>query len=64
MEYQLSGLKGKVKLTGKKDHRYHRLTLVLLNSDYSYFENSVDPDQLASDEAIWSGFTLFSMHSD
>ena len=22
--------------------------------------NSVDPDQMASSEAIWSGFTLFS----
>ena len=26
------------------------LTLVLLNLDLSYFENTVDPDQLASDE--------------
>ena len=24
------------------------------------FENTVDPDQMASDEAIWSGSTLFS----
>ena len=23
-------------------------------------KNSVDPDQMASSEAIWSGFTLFS----
>ena len=23
------------------------------------FENSVDPDQMASEEAIWSGSTLF-----
>ena len=28
------------------------LTLVLLNLDLSSFENNVDPDQLASDEAI------------
>ena len=27
------------------------LTLVLLNVDLSLFENTVDPDQLASDEA-------------
>ena len=27
-------------------------TLVLLNPDLSIFENTVDPDQLASDEAI------------
>ena len=25
-----------------------------------FFENTVDPDQLASDEAIWSGSTLYS----
>ena len=36
------------------------LTLVLLNPDLSVFENSVDPDQLASDEASWLGSTLFS----
>ena len=28
------------------------LTLVLLNPDLSIFENTVDPDQMASDEAI------------
>ena len=34
---------------------------VLLNKYlYIFFENSVDPDQLASDEAIWSGSTGFS----
>ena len=27
------------------------LTLVLLNPDIPYFANSVDPDQLASEEA-------------
>ena len=32
------------------------LTLVLLNPG---FANSVDPDQLASGEANWSGSTLF-----
>ena len=25
------------------------------------FENSLDPDQMASEEAIWSGSTLFFM---
>ena len=28
------------------------LTVVLLNSDSSVFENTVDPDQMASGEAI------------
>ena len=28
--------------------------------DISYIENTVDPDQLASSEAIRSGFTQFS----
>ena len=28
------------------------LTLVLLNPDLSFFENAVDPDQMASEEAI------------
>ena len=32
-------------------------TFVLLNLDLSLFENNVEPDQLASDEAIWSGST-------
>ena len=27
-------------------------------------ENSVDPDQLASDEASWSGYTLFIYQQD
>ena len=29
---------------------------------YTDFENSVDPDQLASGEANWSWFTLFSIN--
>ena len=37
------------------------LTLVLLNPDISCFANSVDPDQLASSEANWSGSTLFAV---
>ena len=35
------------------------LTLVLLNPDIPAF-NRVDPDQLASEEANWSGSTLFA----
>ena len=35
-----------------------KLTLVLLNPDPT-FANSVDPDQLASSEANWSGSALF-----
>ena len=37
-----------------------KLTLVLLNSDKACLSNSVDPDQLASEEeANWSGSALF-----
>ena len=32
----------------------------MLNPYLFFFENRVDPDQMASDEAIWSGSTLFS----
>ena len=35
------------------------LTLVLLNTTSSVLVNSVDPDQLASEEANWSGSALF-----
>ena len=35
------------------------LTLVLLI--YPAFANSVDPDQMASEEANWSGSTLFAI---
>ena len=37
------------------------LTLVLLNRIWPAFANSVDPDQLASEEANWSGSTLFAI---
>ena len=37
------------------------LTLVLLNLDCPAFANSVDPDQLASEEANWSGSALFAI---
>ena len=35
------------------------LTLILLFTTTPTFANSVDPDQMASEEAIWLGFTLF-----
>ena len=35
------------------------LTLLLLNTTRSVLANSVDPDQLASEEANWSGYALF-----
>ena len=37
------------------------LTLVLLNPDVPCFANSEDPDQLASEEANWSGSALFAI---
>ena len=37
------------------------LTLVLLNPDMSSFPNSVDPDQLASEEANLSVSALFAI---
>ena len=33
----------------------------LLNTIYTFFGNSVDPDQLASDKFSWSGSTRFSI---
>ena len=36
------------------------LELECLNLDLSYFENTVDPDQMTSHESIWSGSTGFS----
>ena len=41
-------------------HAKH-LTLVLLNPDIPAFANSADPDQLASEEANWSGSALFAI---
>ena len=35
------------------------LTLFLLNTTYPLMADSVDPDQLASEEANWSGSALF-----
>ena len=37
------------------------LTLLLLNMTCLVLANSVDPDQLASEEANWSGSALFAL---
>ena len=37
------------------------LTLLLLTMTCSDLANSVDPDQLASEEANWSGSALFAI---
>ena len=39
--------------------QYINLTLILLFATTPTFANSVDPDQMASEEAIWSGSTVF-----
>ena len=41
--------------------KLYKLTLILLVTTTPTFANSVDPDQMASEEAIWSGSTLFVM---
>ena len=46
---------------GKYSTNWLQLTLVLLNPDIPCFANSVDPDQLASEEANWSGSALFAI---
>ena len=38
------------------------LTLLLLNTTCPVLANNVDPDQLASEEANWSGSTLLSLN--
>ena len=35
------------------------LTFILLNPDLPIFDNTVDPEQLAHNETIWSGY-IFS----
>ena len=40
-------------------HLSYELTLLLLNTTCPVLANSVDPDQLASEEANWSGSALF-----
>ena len=39
----------------------HFLTLVLLNLDLPFCENTLDPDQLVSNGPIWSGSVLISI---
>ena len=39
--------------------KYWLLTLLLLNTVCPVLANSVDPDQLASEEISWSGSALF-----
>ena len=36
-------------------------TLVMMNLLYPAFANSVDPEQLASEDANWSGSALFAI---
>ena len=43
------------------DKYRQKLTLVLQNPDKPAIANSVDPDQLASEEANWSGSALFAI---
>ena len=45
----------------KNSNIYILLTLVLLNPDIPGLGNSVDPDQLASEEANWSRSALFAI---
>ena len=42
-------------------HSVEMLTLILLNQTCPTFANSVDPDQLDSEEANWSGSALFAI---
>ena len=48
------------RLYRKNDHLWleAKLTLLLLNTTCPVLANSVDPDQLASEEANWSGSAL------
>ena len=41
--------------------KYTSLTLLLLNTTCPVLANSADPDQLASEEANWSGSALFAI---
>ena len=43
----------------KSTDQFECLTLLLLNMTCPILTNSVDPDQLASEEANWSGSALF-----
>ena len=50
-----------IKLYFMGDHVKENLTLLLLNTTCPVIANSVDPDQLASEEANWSGSALFAI---
>ena len=49
-------------MVSEKYFSYFCLTLLLLNTTCPVLANSVDPDQLASDEANWSGSILFAIN--
>ena len=52
----------KVILYANSQYFFQTLTFVLLNPDtfvYPAFANSIDPDQLVSEEVSWSGSALF-----
>ena len=48
-----------MKIVSWGDNLHNMLTLILLFTTTPTFANSVDPDQMASEKAIWSGSTLF-----
>ena len=48
-------------LIKKKKKKKDILTLILLNPDKPCLANIADPDQLASEEANWSGCALFDI---
>ena len=71
----LSAIWGKIGLSGEKEiniwgkaasvcpiflfYVQGKLLVINLVPRLHHYEKSVDPDQLASEEASWSGFTLF-----
>ena len=61
--YFLWKKKKKIRISSSAENDWHfmGLTLVLLNPDIPCFANIVDPDQLASEEASWSGSALFAI---
>ena len=43
---------------------YHTVNKTCAQNAAAYLENSVDSDQLASNEASWSGSTLLYTHNE
>ena len=41
--------------------RLHNINIWPAVSGLTFLENTMDPDQMASDESIWSGSTLFPL---